>query len=155
MRRAIPALLTLAALALLVSCAGTAPRESGGAPAPRGALPARARYLEYAGAPVDHFTWMAHYDGWQALSDSELVLFMGSNGAYLIQVWAPCGTRGLPYVHHIELTHSIGGTVYVRLDAVRADGFNCPISEIRPIDYRRMTQDVRRQHAAAPAPPQR
>jgi hypothetical protein len=133
----------LAAAALLVAaCAGVPQQPQGGD------LPARARYMAYAGAPIDHFNWMGRIDGWEALSDDELIVFVGANGAYYLKVWSPCGTRGLPFVNRIELTRSIAGTVYARLDSVRAGRWSCPISEIRPIDYRRMKQDARAQHAA-------
>jgi hypothetical protein len=115
--------------------------------------PARARYLPYAGAPIDHFNWMGHIDGWEALSDSELIVFVGANGAYLLTVWSPCGTRGLPWVNRVALTRSIAGSVYARLDSVRVEHMNCPISEIRPIDYKRMKQDARDKRAAAATAP--
>lgn len=138
--------LALALAALLAACSGMAQQQPGGD------LPARARYMAYAGAPIDHFTWMGRIDGWEALSDDELVVFVGASGAYYLKVWSPCGTRGgLRWVNGIELTRSIAGTVYARLDSVRADRTNCPISEIRPIDYRKMKQDAREQHGA-PAP---
>ncbi|MGH8132046.1 MAG: DUF6491 family protein [Steroidobacteraceae bacterium] len=135
--RSLKWILAPAMLAALTACAGMAQRRAAAD------QQERARYLAYAGAPVDHFTWFGRYDGWQALSDSELVVFMGANGAYLLKVWSPCGTRGLPFINRIGLTHSFGGTVYARLDSVRADRWNCPISEIRPIDLKRMRQDAR------------
>jgi len=159
------ACLAAAALALVIACTGAPPAAApapGASQAPparelRMVQPARARYLPYAGAPVDHFNWMGYIDGWEALSDSELVVFVGAHGAYLLTVWSPCGTRGLPWVNHIGLTRSIAGAVYARLDAVRVEHTTCPISEIRPIDYQRMQQDARdkraAEHALATSPP--
>lgn len=158
--------LAAAALALTTACAGVPtqttpsaalpPGAQSLAQQPREAQPARARYLPYVGAPVDHFNWMGYIDGWEPLSDSELVVFVGASGAYLLTVWSPCGTRGLPWVNHIELTRSIAGSVYARLDSVRVDRMRCPISGIRPIDLKRMRADARARSAApaaAPAPP--
>lgn len=150
------ACLTAAVLALATACASAPPgsppppgaSQSPSSQEPRMVQPARARYLPYAGAPIDHFNWMGYIDGWEALSDSELVVFVGANGAYLLTVWSPCGTRGLPWVNHIGLTRSIAGSVYARLDAVRVEHVSCPISEIRPIDYKRMKQEAREKRAA-------
>jgi Family of unknown function (DUF6491) len=140
--------LTLAfvALTLLGGGAGVADERSGTDE------PARARFLPYAGAPVDHFTWMGRFEGWQALSDDEVVIFFSANGAYLIKVWSPCSTRGLRFAKVVQLTTTVGGTVYARSDSLRVDGANCPISEIRPIDYKRLKQDSRAQHTAQPTP---
>ena len=55
----------------------------------------------------------------------------------------------------VGLTSSVGGTVTARLDSVRTEGMNCPISEIRKLDYQRFRDDARAQRAkekAAGAP---
>jgi hypothetical protein len=142
-------------LAALAACT-TSPAER-----PERELPARARYMPYMGAPIDSFTWMARFDGWEALSDSELVIFTGADTAYYLKVWAPCGTQGLPFAHVVGLTTSVGGTVISRLDSVRTQGMNCPIAEIRKLDYPRMREATRLQlaeqtstaPASSPAPP--
>jgi hypothetical protein len=77
---------------------------------------------------------MMRFDGWEALSNSELIIFMGANTAYYLKVWAPCGTQGLRWAQVVGLTSSVGGTVTARLDSVRTQGMNCPISEIRKLD---------------------
>ncbi len=137
---------TLSAVAVLSACASMPQQQPGGD------LPARARYMAYAGPPIDHFNWMGRIDGWEALSDDELLVFVGSNGAYYLKVWSPCGARGgLRWVNGIELTRSITGSVYARLDSVQTDGVNCPISEIRPVDYKKMKQDARARHNAQTA----
>jgi hypothetical protein len=137
------------AVAVLAACTTNTPQPSG----PTGVLPARARYLAYAAPPVDHFTWLGHYDGWEALSDDELVLFLSPTRAYYIKVWAPCGTRGgFRWIWHVGLTNT-GGAVYTRFDSVLADHWRCPISELRPIDWGRMKADARAAHQALPGPP--
>ncbi len=142
--------LVLVALVALAACT-TAPAER-----PERQLPARARYMPYIGTPLDSFTWMARFDGWEALSDSELVIFMGADTAYYLKVSAPCGTQGLAFAHVVGLTTSVGGTVISRLDSVRTQGMNCPITEIRRLDYGRMREEARLQLAeqtsSAPAP---
>jgi hypothetical protein len=145
--RALAALALPTTVALLTACA-THPAQQG---APRDAIPARARYLAYAGPPVDHFTWLDRYMGWEALSDDELVLFLSPTKAYYIKVWSPCGDRGgLRWVYHVEVPKT-GGAVYTRFDSVLADHWRCPISEIRPIDWGRMKAEARAAHQALSA----
>ncbi|HWW33594.1 MAG TPA: DUF6491 family protein [Steroidobacteraceae bacterium] len=136
---------TVAALAVLAACTTVPPDRPGTE------LPARARYMPYLGPPIDSFTWMMRFDGWEALSDSELLIFMGADSAYYLKVWAPCGTQGLRFAHVVGLTSSVGGTVTARLDSVRTEGMNCPISEIRKLDYKRFRDDARSQRAAEKA----
>jgi Family of unknown function (DUF6491) len=130
---------------LLVACAGTAQQ-------PSAQDKALARYSAYAGPPVDRFTWLGHYDGWEPLGKDRLVIFTTTSEAYLLKVWPPCDLRFV--VDRIGLT-STSNTVYARLDSVIAGSRRCPIDEIRPIDYRRMKADLRTQAqnpSAAPSP---
>jgi len=47
----------------------------------------RARSLRaYSGEPIDHFTWLGRYDGWQPIGRYELIVFTGVSDAYLIKV---------------------------------------------------------------------
>jgi hypothetical protein len=145
--RALADLALPAVLVLLAACATSTAQQRG----PTGVLPARARYLAYAGAPVDHFTWLNRYMGWEALSDDELVLFLSPTRAYYIRVWSPCGDRGgLRWVYHVEVPKT-GGAVYSGFDSVLADHWRCPISQIRPVDWGRMKADARAAHNALPA----
>jgi hypothetical protein len=136
----------LAVLTTLAACT-TVPADR-----PGSELPARARYMPYLGPPVDSFTWMMRFEGWEALSDSELIIFLGPNTAYYLKVGAPCGTPGLRWAHVVGLTSSVGGTVTSRLDSVRTQRMNCPISEIRKVDYQRMVAEARAQRAAQQSP---
>lgn len=136
--RPFEALALPAAVALLAACATHAPQPHG----PTDATPARAGYLAYAGPPVDHFTWLGGYMGWEALSNDELVLFLSPTRAYYLKVWSPCGNRGgLRWMFHVEVPKT-GGAVYTRFNSVVADHWRCPISEIRPIDWGRMKADA-------------
>ena len=100
----------------------------------------RDRYVSYAGAPIEQFTYLGRFDSWNALSRSELVVFTTINDAYLLKVWQPC--IGLPFATRIGVT-STSGTVNRGLDSVLVDGQRCPIEEIRPVDYRRMLAERR------------
>jgi hypothetical protein len=100
----------------------------------------RDRYVSYARAPIEQFTYLGRFDSWNALSRSELVVFTTINDAYLLKVWQPC--IGLPFATRVGVT-STSGTVNRGLDSVLVDGQRCPIEEIRPLDYRRMLTDRR------------
>ena len=107
----------------------------------------RNRYEAYAGAAVDHFTWLGRYDGWEALGPDELVVFTSVNKAYLLKVSPPC--KDLRGAERVGLT-STGGSVYARLDSVTTRGWRCRILQIRKLDYRRMKADLRRAGTRAP-----
>jgi len=121
------------ALALLAACASGIPlRES--------QQEERDRYNAYSGEPIDQFTWLGRYDGWEAIGRYELVVFTGVNDAYLLKVMPPC--ENLQFANRIGIS-STTGTVYSRLDSVIAGHWRCPIDEIRKVDYRRMKADLR------------
>src|SRR5579872_2826373 len=100
----------------------------------------RARFEAYAGKPVDHFTWLTHYEGWEPISRNQLVVWTDINQAYLITVFKPC--TDLMFARRIGLT-STADSVYAHFDHVRADGWTCIINTIQPVDYLRMQRDER------------
>jgi hypothetical protein len=109
----------------------------------------RARYEAYAGPPVDRFTYLGRYDSWQPIGTNELVVWTTINQAYLIKVAPPCDN--LEFANRIGLT-STANTVSARLDFVRVGRqWRCPIQEIRPVDYLRMKQDMRKEAEEAKA----
>jgi hypothetical protein len=99
------------------------------------------RYLQYAGAPIDHFTYLAHYDSWRALARTQLVVWTNMNDAYLLTVREPC--INLPFTQRIGLSNT-AGTVNTGLDFVLVDHDRCQITQIRPVDYRKMLADLRK-----------
>src|SRR5579872_6228210 len=105
----------------------------------------RARFEAYAGKPVDHFTWLTHYEGWEPISRNQLVVWTDINQAYLITVFKPC--TDLMFARRIGLT-STADSVYAHFDHVRAEGWTCIIDTIQPVDYLRMEHDMRAQHEA-------
>jgi len=124
--------------ALLTACSGIPLRQRDAAE--------RARFEAYAGKPVDHFTWLTHYQGWEPISPDQLVVWTDLNQAYLVTVFHPC--TDLMFAHRIGLT-STADTVYAHFDSVHAEGWRCTIKTIQPIDYRKMQQDERQQHQAS------
>jgi hypothetical protein len=130
----------LPAVATLTACSGIPLKERQDAQ--------RARYEAYAGAPVDSFTWLGRYDSWQPIGTNEVVVWTTPNQAYLIKVAPPCDN--LEFTDHIALT-STASTVSARFDFVKVHHWRCPIQEIRPVDYLRMRQDMRKESAAAQA----
>ncbi len=130
--------LTVAAsLALLVACAGGAPR--------RGAS-ARDEYQAYAGAPVASFHFWS-LDGWYTVDDRHVVVETAANTAYLITLYAPCPELG--FTERIALT-STAGTVSQFESVIVRDHRRCPIAELRPLDVRRMRADRLAAHASGP-----
>jgi hypothetical protein len=127
----------LLAAALLASCSGIPLKQREAAE--------RSRLEAYAGRPVEHFTWLTHYNGWEPISPDQLVVWTDINDAYLITVFHPC--TDLMFARRIELTSS-GDTVYAHFDAVKAQGWRCMINTIQPVDYLRMQHDLRAQRAA-------
>jgi hypothetical protein len=63
------------------------------------------------------------------------------NDAYLLSVRAPC--INLQFTQRIGLT-STAGTVNSGLDSVLVDRERCQITEIRPVDYKKMRADLRK-----------
>jgi hypothetical protein len=125
-------------VALLAACSSTSPRLT--------ETQQRERYASYAQPAVDSFTWLGRFYSWQTLGDNQLVVFTTPSDAYLLTVQAPCNQ--LPFAQAVGLT-STAGTVHARLDSVTVQGWRCPITQIRPIDYARMRADMR----AAAKPP--
>jgi hypothetical protein len=116
--------LILLTAAVLAGCAGQSARERD--------TEAYELYRDFAGAPVDEFTYLGTYDGWRSLGKNVLAVQTGIRDAYLITVQGPCSE--LPFANTIALT-STGNTVRRGLDSVRVGGDNCTIREIRPVDY--------------------
>lgn len=127
----------LAAAALLASCSSI--------PLERRDAAERARFEAYAGKPVDHFTWLTHYEGWEPISPDQLVVWTDINQAYLITVFHPC--LDLMFAHRIALTPT-ADTIYAHFDSVHVEGWKCMINTIQPIDYLRMEHDERARRQA-------
>jgi hypothetical protein len=131
-------------LVLLASCASSTHQSD---------QERRAHYAAYAGPPIQQFTWLGHFDSWEPLGQTELVVFTTPSDAYLLKVWPPCDLRFAFNGRGSETigVTSTGGTVSAGLDSVieRSPAVGgrtvCPISEIRKVDYRRMLADKRLQ----------
>jgi hypothetical protein len=133
----------LPAVALLTACSGIPLKQREDAQ--------RSRYEAYAGAPVEQFTWLGRYYSWEPVGTNELVVWTTPNQAYLIKVAPPC--ENLEFTQRIGLT-STANTVSSRFDFVTLGGrdrWRCPIQEIRPVDYLRMRQDMRKETQEAKA----
>jgi hypothetical protein len=99
------------------------------------------KYLEYAGAPVDHFNYLGHFDSWRALSDTQLVVWTTINQAYLLSVAQPC--INLQFAQRIGVSATVG-TVNRGLDYVLVERQRGQIAAIRPVDYKKMMADRRK-----------
>ena len=131
----------LSATALLTACSGIPLKQRQDAQ--------RARYEAYAGPPIEQFTWLGRYDSWQSIGTNELVVWTTPFQAYLIKVAPPCDN--LEFANRIGLT-STANTVSARFDFVKVGRqWRCPIQEIRPVDYQRMREDMRKETEQAKA----
>ena len=127
----------LSAAAVLTACSGIPLKDRQDAQ--------RARYESYAGSPIDSFTWLGRFESWEPIGTNEVVVWTTINQAYLIKVAPPCDN--LEFVNRIGLT-STASTVSARFDFVKVGHWRCPIREIRPVDYLRMKQDMRKETEA-------
>jgi hypothetical protein len=123
--------LLASAVALLAACASVQHRKT----------EQLQQYLQYAQAPVDSFTYLGHFDDWQSLSDTQLVVWTTFNEPYLITVRPPC--IDLQFTQRVGLT-STAGTVTNNLDSVILEHQRCQITQIRPIDHGKMQADLRK-----------
>ncbi len=101
------------------------------------------RYHKYALAPVESFTAFS-FDSWTSLSRNEVVIWPHFDEAYLVKVWDNC--LDLPFAQHIGISRT--GFSVTKFDKLVVGHDRCPISEIRPIDIKKMKAD---QRAAAQA----
>ena len=116
--------LILLTSAVLAACAGQSSRERD--------AEAYELYRDFAGAPVNEFTYLGKYNGWRALGRNVLAIQTGLSEAYLITVQGPC--TDLQFAETIGLTSTVN-TVHRGVDSVLVGRDRCPISEIRPVDY--------------------
>lgn len=134
------ALLLTASLA--AGCSAGLQRQDGG----------KLNYLDYAGEPVDRFT-ATRISGWTPVSRNQLVVWVGTNQAWLLKIWDGCDDLQFSNVLGVTQT-SMSVT---RFDKVRVGRERCPIEEIRPIDVRHLKSDraaIRSANAPGePAPP--
>lgn len=103
------------------------------------------RYQPYVGAPVTEFSTLKGINGWNSIDREHLVIFLGVDDAYLLTVAAPC--------MNLDFTNAVAfrtrtPSMLTRFDNVYVgDRETCPITEIRPIDYRRMKAEMRQKDA--------
>jgi hypothetical protein len=93
-------------------------------------------YTDYAGEPVKSF-YMNHFDGWNAISKDQLVVYSGINKAHLLTLSGYC--PDLQFAHAIAIT-STGNTVD-KFEKVIVGRDRCLIKEIRPLDVKQMKAD--------------
>jgi hypothetical protein len=129
--RLLPGTALFVVLTLLAACSGIPKREDD-----RETLQ---RFMQYADLPVERFTRLGGITGWRPLDRDHLVVWTNINDAYLLTVSRPCDD--LRFANTIGVT-STGSTV-TTFDKVLAGKDRCLITEIRPVDYKRMKQDMR------------
>jgi hypothetical protein len=93
-------------------------------------------YSDYAGEPVRSF-YMHDFNGWNAVSKDQVVVYSGMNKAYLLSLTGYC--PDLQFAHTIAVT-STANTVD-KFEKVIVGRDRCLIKEIRPIDVKQMKAD--------------
>ena len=109
-------------------------------------------FQQYAGPPVESFTYLGRYDSWTSLGGNQLVVWTTPFEAYLITVKPPC--PDLPFAQRLGLTQTGARTVNQRFDFVLVGQNRCWIQSIQPVDYMQMRRDRRQQSADAQAAPE-
>ena len=132
--------LMLPAVALLTACSGI--------PVNQRETQQAELYHQYAGPPIDSFTYLGRYDSWTSIGKYELVVWTSINDAYLIKVRPPC--EELPFAQHIGLTQT-AHTVSKNFDFVIVGRDKCWIDSIQPVNYLQMKRDTRQKAADAKA----
>ena len=94
------------------------------------------KYEPYLGEPVNSFTALQK-DSWQPISRTQLVLWTTINDAYLLTITNHC--PNLPFAQTVGVTSTT--SQITTLDSVLVRGDRCPITQIQPIDVRRMRAD--------------
>jgi hypothetical protein len=98
------------------------------------------RFQQYAGEPVSSVPYLGRYDSWRPLGRDNLVVWTGVNDAYLLTIAGPC--FDLPFKQRIAIK-SHGPTLSRGDSVIVGRGQRCMITEIRPVDYRKMKQDAK------------
>ncbi|HTV77419.1 MAG TPA: DUF6491 family protein [Steroidobacteraceae bacterium] len=96
------------------------------------AAPTRQMFEQYAGPPIESFTYLGHYNGFRTLGGLDVVIWTSINDAYLIRVMPPC--VNLPYANRVELT-SEAHMVTRSIDWVIVGRDRCRIDTLQHIDY--------------------
>jgi len=118
--------IVLAALTAATACSSLHHRESEQA--------TLQRFLDYAGPPVESFSYLGHFDNWRSLGPDKLVVWTATNNAYLLTVEQPC--IDLQFAQHIGLT-STTSSIHRGFDSVLLPhNEKCRITEIRPVNYK-------------------
>lgn len=126
-------LTTTLALFALGACSGIPQRTSD--------QEALDRYLQYAGEPVSSVSFPDRFDSWRSLGRDKLVVWRNINEAYLLSVAGPCSD--LPFATRIGLKTTTGSMLTRGDSVLLPHRQRCLITEIRPIDYRKMKEDAR------------
>lgn len=97
-----------------------------------------AKYEQYAGAPTADFTMTSMWQ-WQVVGAQNVVVWSTVNSAYLLTLAKPC-TR-LQWTNALGLTQEMSMKVTQKFDKIVFEHQSCPITQIRPIDYKKLRQD--------------
>lgn len=130
---AAPFATALAAVVALAACSGIPRHES--------SAQLLARYTAYAGAPVSELRTYSPFDSWSSIDDRHVLIQTGIRDAYLLTVAPPC--INLPFANRLALTSRFPHTVSSGFNSIRVERESCRITEIRPVNYRQLREQMR------------
>jgi Family of unknown function (DUF6491) len=118
----------VAALGLLAGCVAV-----GASPPTKDAQ----TFLNYAGPPIDSFTYLGHYKGVRVLGGPYVAIWTSVSDGYLIKVMDPC--PNLPFADKLDLT-SASNSVNRNYDYVIVGQQRCHIDTLQRLDIQAMKQ---------------
>ncbi len=96
-------------------------------------------FFANAGEPVREIRAF-RLTNWRSLDRDHLVIWRSVNDAYLIKVSGPC--TNLEFAQTISVDYR-APVLRSRFDAIRVEGYRCPIETIRPVNYRQVREEMR------------
>lgn len=97
-----------------------------------------AQFEKFAGAPVKDFRYF-QLIGFQTLADNTVAVWTGVNKVYLIKLQQPC--PDLDFARALSLSNSQANVFSARFDSVNFADTRCMVDNIRPVDYKALRQD--------------
>lgn len=97
-------------------------------------------YADYAGAPVQQVSYSRLYN-WQRTGDKTVAVWTKPSTAYLLTLKSNCDALAGQVKIDIGGVDGIGGKLQAGADDVVVGGMHCRITQIQPIDLKKMKAD--------------
>lgn len=97
-------------------------------------------YADYAGAPIQQVSYSKLYN-WQRTGDKTVAVWTKPSTAYLLTLKSNCNALAGQVKIDIGGVDGIGGKLQAGADDVVVGGMHCRITQIQPIDLKKMKAD--------------